>query len=139
MESAMKSISLGCNSFFSMLNSFIKSSSMCKRPAVSTRITSLAESFASLMAPLTISSGLSVPAPGQIAVPTAFATCASCSRADIGQKFIGNADVNVTFQQRLANFRKRRVQVLVREFTLSPQVLERALQLICQILKHVLK
>ncbi len=64
---------------------------------------------------------------------------ADCFRADIGQKFIGHADVNVTFQQRLANFRKRRVQVLVREFTLSPQVLERALQLICQILKHVLK
>jgi len=72
MESAMKSISLGCSSFFSMLSSFIKSSSMCKRPAVSTRTTSLAESFASLMAPLTISSGLSVPVPGQTAVPTAF-------------------------------------------------------------------
>ena len=54
---------------------------MCKRPAVSTRITSLAESFASRIAPLTISSGLSVPAPGHSAVPTAFATCANCSRA----------------------------------------------------------
>ncbi len=54
---------------------------MCSRPAVSTRITSLAESLASLIAPFTISIGLSVPAPGQIAVPTALATCASCSRA----------------------------------------------------------
>ena len=38
---------------------------MCRRPAVSTRITSLAESLASLIAPRTISSGLSVPVPGQ--------------------------------------------------------------------------
>src|SRR5208337_3134512 len=49
MASAMNSISLGCNSFFSTESSFIKSSSMCKRPAVSTRMTSLAESFASLI------------------------------------------------------------------------------------------
>ena len=41
------------------------SSSMCRRPAVSTRITSEAESFASRIAPRTISSGLSVPVPGQ--------------------------------------------------------------------------
>ena len=54
---------------------------MCSRPAVSTRITSHAESFASRTAPRTISSGLSVPVPGQIGVPVAFATCASCSRA----------------------------------------------------------
>jgi len=81
IESAIKSISLGCSSFFSMLSSFINSSSMCSRPAVSTSTTSLAESFASLIAPFTISSGLSVPVPGHSAVPTAFATCASCSRA----------------------------------------------------------
>src|ERR1051325_653242 len=44
-------------------------------------MTSLAESFASLMAPRTISSGLSVPAPGQRLTLIALATCASCSRA----------------------------------------------------------
>src|SRR2546429_457641 len=68
-------------SFLSTLSSFISSSSMCKRPAVSTRMTSLADSFASLIAPLTISIGLSVPAPGQSAAPIALATCVSCSRA----------------------------------------------------------
>src|SRR6266478_6649657 len=60
MASAIKSISAGCNSFFSVLSSFINSSSMCSRPAVSTRTTSLAESFASLIAPRTISSSFSV-------------------------------------------------------------------------------
>src|ERR1700742_3821172 len=53
----MKRISVGCNSFLRLLSSFINSSSMCKRPAVSTRMTSLAESLASLIAPRTISSG----------------------------------------------------------------------------------
>src|SRR5438034_1016470 len=80
MASAINRISVGCNSFLSTLSSFISSSSMCKRPAVSTRMTSLADSFASLIAPLTISIGLSVPAPGQSAAPIALATCVSCSR-----------------------------------------------------------
>ena len=81
MASAMNSISLGCNSFFSVESSFISSSSMCKRPAVSTRTTSLAESLASLIAPRTISSGLSVPAPGHSEMPMDLATCDNCSRA----------------------------------------------------------
>src|SRR5882672_3224705 len=81
MASAMNSISVGCSSFFSAESSFINSSSMCRRPAVSTITTSLAESFASLIAPRTISSGLSVPVAGQTEMPIDFATCASCSRA----------------------------------------------------------
>ena len=81
MASATNRISAGFSSRLSCESSFISSSSMCRRPAVSTRITSHAESFASRVAPRTISSGLSVPAPGQIGVPVALATCASCSRA----------------------------------------------------------
>src|SRR6516162_8304746 len=54
---------------------------MCKRPAVSTRITSLAESFASLIAPRTISRGLSVPTPGHREAPIDLATWLNCSRA----------------------------------------------------------
>ena len=46
-------------------SSFINSSSMCRRPAVSTRITSQAASLASRTAPRTISRGLLVPVPGQ--------------------------------------------------------------------------
>ncbi len=57
-------------------------------------------------------------------------------RANIGQKFIGNADVNVTFQQRLANFRERRVQVFVSELALPAQVLERPLQFFRKVFKH---
>ena len=45
-----------------------------------------ADELASLIAPRTISSGLSVPVPGQQGVPVAFATCASCSRA-AGRRF----------------------------------------------------
>ena len=81
MASATNRISAGFSSRFNVESSFINSSSMCSRPAVSTRITSHAESFASRNAPRTISSGLSVPAPGQMGVPVAFATCANCSRA----------------------------------------------------------
>ncbi len=81
MASAMNSISLGCSSFFRVESSFISSSSMCNRPAVSTRITSLAESFASLIAPRTISSGLSVPVPGHSETPIDLATWLNCSRA----------------------------------------------------------
>jgi len=57
-------------------------------------------------------------------------------RADIGEKFVGHADVDVTFEQRFANFRERGVQVLVSELALSAQILEGALQLLREILKH---
>ena len=71
----------GRSSRLSVPSSSISVSSMCRRPAVSTRITSEAESLASRIAPRAISSGLSVPVPGQHGTPTALATCASCSRA----------------------------------------------------------
>ena len=57
-------------------------------------------------------------------------------RADIGQQFVSHANVDVAFQQRFANFCQRGVQVLVRELALPAQVLERALQLLCEVFKH---
>src|SRR6266566_50253 len=181
MESAMKRISLGCSSFFSILSSFINSSSMCRRPAVSTRITSLAESFASLIAPLTISR-LRKPF-GEFSRRRGLAGAlqahnhphrrrarskqrlgvfakhrrefianhfdhllvgrklqqhfaADCFRADVGKQLVGHADVDIAFEQRLADFGKRGVQMLVGELALPAQVLKRPLQLLCQILKH---
>ena len=56
--------------------------------------------------------------------------------ADVGQQFVGHADVHVAFQQRFANFSERDVQVLFAELALPAQVLECSLQSICQVLKH---
>ena len=52
------------------------------------------------------------------------------------KQLVGNAHVDVAFKQRVANFGKRGVQVLVGELALSAKILESALQLICQVLKH---
>ena len=220
----MKRISLGCSSFLSVLSSFINSSSMCRRPAVSTRITSLAESFASLMAPRTISSGLSVPLPGQMGGADRFRNlgelfagggavdvggdderamavvrepfgklaggggltgalqaddhpdrrrarskerlgvlaehggelvanglddllvgrklqhdfAADGFLANVGEQFVGDADVDVAFEQGFANFGERGVEVLFGELALAAQILEGALKFFCQILKHEL-
>ncbi len=57
-------------------------------------------------------------------------------RADIGQEFIGNADVDIAFEQCFANFRERGVQVLVGELALAAKIFESALQLFCKVLKH---
>ena len=44
---------------------------------------------------------------------------------------VGHAHIDVAFEQRFANFRERRVQVLFRELALPAQVLERSLQFFC--------
>ena len=56
--------------------------------------------------------------------------------ANVGKQFVGNANVHVAFEQSLADFRQRGVQVLVGELALSAQILECSLQPICQIFKH---
>ena len=57
-------------------------------------------------------------------------------RADVGKQLISYADVDVAFEQRFANFGQRRVQMLIRELALPAQILERPLQLFCEVLKH---
>jgi hypothetical protein len=56
--------------------------------------------------------------------------------ANVRQQFIDYADVDVAFEQRFADSGQRFVHVLLREFSLSAQVLENSLQFVCQILKH---
>jgi len=58
--------------------------------------------------------------------------------ANVGEQFVGNANVDVTFKQGFANFGEGRVQMLFGEFALAAKILEGALQLFCEILEHVL-
>src|SRR5579863_211498 len=85
IASATNKISDGLSSFFSDCISPIRSSSMCKRPAVSTIITSQPETTASRRASLTRRSTVAVFAsptsPSYICALTACATIFNCSRA----------------------------------------------------------
>ena len=56
--------------------------------------------------------------------------------ANVREQFVDHADVDVAFEQRFADAVERFVHVLLREFSLAAQVLENALQLVCQVLKH---
>ena len=56
--------------------------------------------------------------------------------ADVAEQLFGHAHVHVSFEQRFADFRKRRVQVFFRELALPAQIFERSLQLLGQVLKH---
>ena len=56
--------------------------------------------------------------------------------ADVGEEFVGDADVDVAFEQGFANFGERGVQMLFGELALAAQILEGALEFLCQIFKH---
>ena len=58
--------------------------------------------------------------------------------ADVGEQFVGDADVDVAFQQRFANFGEGGVQVLFGELALAAEIFKCALELFCQVLKHEL-
>src|ERR1700740_2374170 len=49
---------------------------------------------------------------------------------NVYEQFVDDADVNVAFEQRFTNSRKRFVDVLLSEFSLPAQVLENALQFV---------
>src|SRR5882762_8044923 len=53
------------------------------------------------------------------------------------QQLVGHAHVDVAFEQRLANARQRFVHMLLCELSLPTQVFENSLQLVCQVLKHL--
>src|SRR3989442_2179020 len=55
---------------------------------------------------------------------------------DVGEQLVGNAEGHVAFEQRLADLRQRGVEVLLGQLSLSAEVLERALQLLGEALKH---
>src|SRR5579859_5921688 len=57
--------------------------------------------------------------------------------ADVGKQLVGNTDVDIAFEEGFADFSESGVEVLVGEFALSAEVLEGALQLFGQVLKHV--
>ena len=52
---------------------------------------------------------------------------------------VRDAQVDVRFEQRFANFAERHVQVLFGELALATQVLEGSLQPICECFKHGLR
>src|SRR6266702_1860542 len=56
--------------------------------------------------------------------------------ADVGEQLVGHAERHVAFEQRLADLRQRGVEVLLGQLPLSAEVLERALQLLGEVLKH---
>ena len=56
--------------------------------------------------------------------------------ANLRQQFVSHAHVHVAVEQSFAYARERGVQVLVGQLSLAAQVLEYALQLVCQIFKH---
>ena len=58
--------------------------------------------------------------------------------ANVGEQFVGDADVDVAFEQGFADFGERGVEVLFGELALAAKVLECALQFFCQIFKHEL-
>ena len=56
--------------------------------------------------------------------------------ADVGEEFVGHADVDVAFEQGFADFGESGVEVLFGELALAAKILEGALELFCQVLKH---
>ena len=58
--------------------------------------------------------------------------------AHVGNEFVRHAQVHVRIKQRLANLGKRRVQMLLGQLSLSAEVLEGSLQLVCECFKHEL-
>ena len=56
--------------------------------------------------------------------------------ANVSEKFVGDTDVDVAFEQGFANFRERGVQVLFGELALAAKILESALQFFCKVFKH---
>ena len=59
--------------------------------------------------------------------------------ANVGEQFVGDADVDVPFEQGFANFGEGGVQVLFGELALAAKILEGALKLFCQVFKHGLR
>ena len=56
--------------------------------------------------------------------------------ADVGEEFVGYVDVDVAFEEGVANFGEGGVQVLVGELALAAKILEGALELFCEVFKH---
>ena len=56
--------------------------------------------------------------------------------ADVGEQLVGHAEGHVAFEQRLADLRQRGVEMLLGQLSLPAKVLERALQLLGEVLKH---
>ncbi len=56
--------------------------------------------------------------------------------AHVRDEFIGDADVDVAFEQRFANFGEAGVQMLFAELALAAKIFEGALQLVCKSFKH---
>ena len=50
--------------------------------------------------------------------------------ADVSDEFVGDAEVDVAFQQRLADFAERAVEVLFGQLALAAQVFECALKFV---------
>ena len=48
--------------------------------------------------------------------------------ANVGEEFVGNTDVDVTFEQGFANFGERGVEVLFGELALAAEIFESALK-----------
>ena len=59
--------------------------------------------------------------------------------ANVLDEFVSYADVDVAFQQSFANFHQGRIEMLFGEFALAAQILERALEFVCESFKHVLR
>src|SRR6266581_6331392 len=56
--------------------------------------------------------------------------------ADVGEQLVGHAEGHIAIEQRLADLRQRGVEVLLGQLSLSAKVLERALQLVGEVLEH---
>src|SRR4029077_14850965 len=56
--------------------------------------------------------------------------------ANVGDEFVGDAHVDVTIEQRFADFAESGIEVLFCELSLAAEVFERALKFLCKSLKH---
>src|SRR5258708_40022769 len=56
--------------------------------------------------------------------------------ADVGEELIGHGDVDIAFEESFADFSESGVQMLFGQLALAAEVLERALNLFCYVLKH---
>ena len=55
---------------------------------------------------------------------------------DVLDELVRNADVYVAFEQGFANFHQARIEMFLGDFALAAQILEGALELVCQCFKH---
>src|SRR5277367_5814605 len=56
--------------------------------------------------------------------------------ADVSEEFVGYADVDVAFEQGVANLGEGSVEVFVGELALAAEIFEGALKLFCKVFKH---